>query len=323
MLPMLAGRCCWLAWTVAFPVAAGAEVVDTQVMLAQNARVILTRADVETELARRVPEEHRAEFASSPRRIAELLNMLLVRKTLAAEAREADLDREPLPQGTGADEDAILSQRLLKKLDAEAGADFDRRIELFTAKAREDYLVNRGAYMVPERVELSQIFVDTEKRGDEAALRLAEKVRADLATGADFATLAQEYSDDRASASKGGWLGWTSRTRLDPTLAMTVFAMKQIGEISDVIRTRNGYTVVRLDAKRPARQQTFDEVKDQLLSQLKQAHVDAQRAAKADAIVADPKLRVNQLAIDALVSATDPEAVRRALQAVPPSPPPN
>ena len=281
MLPMLAGLCCWLAWTVAFPVAAGAEVVDTQVMLAQNARVILTRADVETELARRVPEEHRAEFASSPRRIAELLNMLLVRRTLAAEAREAGLDREPLPQGTGADEDAILSQRLLKKLDAEAGADFDRRIELFAAKAHEDYLVNRGAYMVPERVELSQIFVDTEKRGEEAALGL------------------------------------------DPTLAMTVFAMKQIGEISDVTRTRNGYTVVRLDAKRPARQQTFDEVRDQLLSQLKQAHVDARRAAKADAIVADPKLRVNQLAIDALVSATDPEAVRRALQAVPPSPPPN
>ena len=177
--------------------------------------------------------------------------------------------------------------------------------------------------MLPERVELSQIFVDTAKHGDEPALRLAEKVRADLATGADFATLAQKYSDDRTSAAKGGWLGWTSRARLDPPLLGTVFAMKEIGEISDVVRTRNGYAIIRLDGKRPARQQPFDEVKDQILAQLRQAHVEALHSAKINAIVADPKLRVNQPAIDALVSATDPEAVRRALQAVPPSPPPN
>ena len=82
-------------------------------MLAQNARMTLTRADYETELARLVPEEHRAEFAGSPQGIAGLLNVLLVRKTLAAEAREAGLDREPLGEGAGVDVDTILSQRLL------------------------------------------------------------------------------------------------------------------------------------------------------------------------------------------------------------------
>jgi hypothetical protein len=323
MLSILAGRRSCLAWVLAFSIAAWTEVAGGQVMLAQNARVTLTRADYETELARRVPEDHRAEFAGSPQRIAELLNLLLVRKTLAAEAREAGLDREPLGEGAGVDEDTILSQRLLAKLDAEARADFDRRIEGFTAKAREDYLVNRQNYVAPEQIELSQIFLDVEKRGDEEALRIAGMARARLSDGADFAALAREVSDDAESAAKGGRVVWTRRTRLDPTLARTVSAMKQIGEISDVVRTQNGYTIVRLDGKRPARQQTFDEAKDRILTQLRQDHVDASRTAKADAIVADPKLRVNQPAIDALVIDPAPEAVRRALQAVPPGPPPN
>ena len=320
---MLAGRRCCLASVLAFSIAAWTEVAGGQVMLAQNARVTLTRADYETELARRVPEEHRAEFAASPQRIAELLNMLLVRKTLAAEAREAGLDREPMGEGAGVDEDTILSQRLLAKLDAEARADFDRRIGGFAAKARENYLVNRQSYVAPEQIELSQIVLDIAKRGDEEALRIAEAARATLSGGADFAALAREVSDDAESAANGGRVVWTRRTRLDPTLARTVSAMKEIGEISGVVRTQNGYTIVRLDGKKPPRQQAFDEAKDRILEQLRQDHVDASRTAKANAIVAAPKLRVTPPAIDALVIGPAPEAVRRALQAVPPSPPPN
>lgn len=323
MVSMLAGRRSCLAWVLTFAIAAWAEVAGGQVMLAQNARVTLTRADYETELARRVPADHRAEFAASPQRIAELLNVLLVRKTLAAEAREAGLDREPIGEGAGVDADTILSQRMLAKLDADARADFDRRIDRFTAKAREDYLVNRQYHVAPEQIELSQIFLDVEKRGGEEALRIAEAARARLSGGADFAALAREVSDDAESAAKGGRVVWTRRTRLDPALARTVSAMKEIGEVSDVVRTQNGYTIVRLDGKTPPRPQTFDEAKDRILAQLRADHVDASRTAKTEAIVADPKLRVNQPAIDALVIAPAPEAVRRALQAVPPSTPPN
>jgi len=322
MLSMLAGRRSWLGWMLAFPAAAFAQVPGGDVILAQNARMTLTRADYETALARLVPEDRRADFASSPKLIDGLLNTLLVRKTLAGEARETGLDREPLPQG--ADEDAVLAERFLVKLDVEAQADFDRRIEVFTAKAREDYLVGRRTYVTPEEVEFSQVFVDSAKRGDEAALAIAKKVRTELRSGAAFAALAREYSDDEASAANSGRVSWVSRAGLDPVLASALFAMKEANEGGEVVRTQTGYYVVRLEGRRPGgRQQTFDEVKERILAKMKEAHVQARRSAKAEAIAKDPMLFVNQPAIDALLIPGDPEAIRRALQALPPETPRN
>jgi hypothetical protein len=322
MLSTLAFRIRRLAWLLAFPVVAGTQVTGGDVILAQNARMTLTRADYETALVQLVPEDRRPDFTSSPRHINGLLNTLLVRKTLAAEAREAGLDREPLPEG--ADESAVLAQRLLASIDAEAEADFDRRIDVFTAKAREDYLVNRQAYVTAEQVEWSWIFVDTAKRGGDAAARgVADKARAALSSGAAFANVAQEFSDDRESAANGGRMPWATRAEIHPTLAETLFAMKEVGDVSAVVPSRTGYHVVRLDGRRPARQQTFDEVKARLLEKSKQAHVAARRAARIEAISTDPGLRVNQPAIDALVTTVDPAAVRKVLQSPPSNPPPN
>ena len=123
----------------------------------------------------------------------------------------------------------------------------------------------------------------------------------------------------RTLARYAGGLGALGAMALliDPALAQTLRAMKDVGEISEPIRATNGYYVVRLDGRKPARQQTFDEVKDQLLAKLRQAHIDARRNAKSDSIFADPELRVNQPAIDALLLKADPEAVRRALQSLP------
>ena len=314
MFSMLLGRVCWLLWMIAFPVAAGADVVDRDVVLVQNARMTLTRADYESALARLVPENLRAEYSSNPQRVSGVLNALLVRKMLAAEAREEGLDRDPMPQG--ADVDAVLVQRRWARLDAEAEADFDRRIDGFTAKAREDYLVNRQAYVAPEQVDWSWIYVDAAKRGDDAALAIAERVRAELVKGATFASLAPQYSDDPTSVSNGGRMSWASRAEIHPTIAETLFTMKEVGEVSALIRTRTGYHVVRLEGRRPARQLTFDEVKDRLLGNSKKAHVEARRAAKIEAITTDPGLRIDQAAVDALVIPGDPEAVRRALQSL-------
>jgi hypothetical protein len=324
MRSMLASRCRWLIWMLAVPIVAGAEDARREIILVQNARMTLTRAEYEIALERLVPENRRPEFSSSAEHVTSLLNRLILRKTLAAEAREAGLDREPLPEG--ADAETVLAARRLARLDVDAELDFNRRIEGFTAKAREDYLVNRRTYLTPEEVEWSWVFVDAQKRGEDGALGIARQVRAGLASGVAFAKLAQEFSDDPTSASTGGRMPWASRAELHPTIAETLFAMKEVGEISGVVRTLTGYHVIRLDGRRQPRQQTFDEVKDEILGKLRQAHVGAWRVDKTNAIETDPGLRVDQAAIDALVTATDPDATRkmlRALQSPPPARPPN
>jgi peptidyl-prolyl cis-trans isomerase C len=323
MLSMLINRGVWLASMLVFAAAAAADVPGAEVTLVENAHVRLTRADFDEELVRRVPDRYRAEFAGNAERLTSMLNFLLIKKTLAAEARKAGLDREPIPQGAAADPESVLAQRFLVALLEEARTDFDRRIEGFTAKAREDYLVHRQSYVTKEQVEVSQLFVESGKRGDAAALQDATNARADLVKGADIAQLALAFPDDRPSALKLGRGKWISREEVDATLGKLLFDLNAVGDVTEPIRTRSGYYLFRLEGKRPPRPQTFDEVKDQLLEQLKQAYVDERRTAKNDSIVKDPKLVINQPAVDALVGTVDPGVVRKALQATPSKPPAN
>lgn len=52
----------------------------------------------------------------------------------------------------------------------------------------------------------------------------AKQVLADLAAGADFATLARERSQDTASATKGGELGWSPRGQFVPEFEEVAFS---------------------------------------------------------------------------------------------------
>ncbi len=74
---------------------------------------------------------------------------------------------------------------------------------------------------------------------------LAESLRAQLAAGADFATLALDHSLDLASRAAGGDLGWfASGTLTVPEVEEAAFAL-QPGETSAVVRSQLGYHLVR------------------------------------------------------------------------------
>jgi hypothetical protein len=68
---------------------------------------------------------------------------------------------------------------------------------------------------------------------------------------------------------------------------------------------------VRLDERRPSRVQSFDEVRDKLLQEMRARYVSEQRDARIQAIHRDPALVVNQKAVDALVVPYDPAAAKR------------
>src|SRR5664279_6436873 len=151
----------------------------------------------------------RAAFATDTRRVTALLNNLLVGKTLAAEARKAGIDRDPLVQRRIALEtDRVYADMELRRIDTVAGADFDAKAAQFVAKARERYLLAKEKYTTPEQIEASHILFSIKDRSPEAALALATATQARLAAGEDFGKLAQELSDDKGSKTGGGHLNW-------------------------------------------------------------------------------------------------------------------
>ena len=69
--------------------------------------------------------------------------------------------------------------------------------------------------------------------------------------------------------------------------------------------TRFGYHVIRLEGRQPARQRTFDEVREQILAEMRQKYVTDARDSALAAIRTDKRLQTNQEAVDALVVKVD------------------
>jgi len=279
-------------------------------VLAKSSWVELTRADYEKAVSK-VPENLRFEFSTSPKRVQTILNNLLVTKTLAAQARaHGTRPAASFEPGAGDDSDRALATAELQRIEADAGKSFDAQKAAFEMKARELYTLDRDKYVAHEEVRISDIAVSIKQRGDEAALARAREARQRIDAGADFAAVAREYSDDPTTRDKGGALPFVTAKALTPDYAKAVFALKTVGAVSGPIQAPSAYHVVRLEERRPPRPQTFEEVGDSIMRDLRTRYVTQQREMRVQAIQEDSGLQVNQAAVDSLVNHIDPEKMK-------------
>jgi peptidyl-prolyl cis-trans isomerase C len=277
--------------------------LDPSEVIAESARARLTIGDYQAEVAK-LPATLRAEFAANPLRLRQYLDNLYMLRVLAADARAQGLEKDPvLARQIALQVDRMLAQARVDRIEAAAAADFDRNGESYVARARELYLVNRDQYAIPERVRAAHILIKVVDGNRDAALRKAETIRAQaLAPGADFAKLAREFSDDPKAATNGGELGYFAASAMDPAFAAAAFALQKPGDISAPVLSKFGYHIIRLEDRRPATIRTFDEMKSELLAQLRKKAVDDARAAAQRQIFSDPTLKVNAALIEQINS---------------------
>ena len=81
------------------------------------------------------------------------------------------------------------------------------------------------------------------------AYEKAKEIRRRILQGESFENLAILYSDDIASATKGGDLGFVPASDLDPAYANVARGLL-IDSISDVVKTQFGYHIIRLKGRR-------------------------------------------------------------------------
>jgi len=116
----------------------------------------------------------------------------------------------------------------------------------------------------------------------EAELR-ANGVATIAQSGADFAALAAEHSDDPGSKDNGGDLGWFGRGRMVPEFEEAVFSAKP-GDIVGPIQSQFGYHIIKVEGFRPEHQQPFEEVEEQVRSRVLEGRAAAEAEARADAL---------------------------------------
>jgi hypothetical protein len=252
---------------LAFTAHANASVEGSEV-LAQRGKGVVTQTEFAAR-ANKIPANIRRPTLRNRNRLQDVLNTLLLRAQLAADAREA-----------GFDTDQIVINRMQLAAEAElAEAWVQHYVELqpegdYEQLAREYYQLHQESLLSLPEIDVSHILISTSERSEEDAAELAELLSVQLKQDPTlFDELVMKYSEDPSASSNKGKFSKVKKGDMVKRFEEAAFALQQ-DEISAPVRTEYGYHIIRLDANFPAKKTSFAELKQRLMEREREQHQD-------------------------------------------------
>lgn len=144
---------------------------------------------------------------------------------------------------------------------------------------------NLDQFSTPEQVRASHILLKTEGKDEAAVQTLAEEVLEKARGGADFAALAEQYSEDEGSAENGGDLGFFGRGAMVPEFEETAFSIAP-NVVSDLVQTQYGFHIIKVTEKQEGVTRSLDEVRAQIEEQLQWERAQTQATRRAETVSA-------------------------------------
>lgn len=175
--------------------------------------------------------------------------------------KDLEMDEKALREYTRRD---LLISRFVETTFASKAAVTEKEIHAFYDK-------NPDKFKRDEAVKASHILIGSDSTASaddkKKAREKAEKLRKELAGGADFAALAKGNSTC-PSSQQGGDLGFFGKGQMVAPFEKAAFALKP-GEISDVVETQFGYHIIKLTERKPAESIGFNDAKARIEEFLK------------------------------------------------------
>ncbi len=224
---------------------------------------VLTEDELIAALSR-LPVHSRLSMTPEARR--RFVDGYVLNELLFAEGKAQGLDRDPEVQRQVRElEKRLVVQKLVRRYqqevppvtDAEVRASYDEHPERYsttTIRARHILL-----------------------KGEETAKEVLAEVRKDPDR---FAEIAKERSVDKASARRGGELGFFGRGRMVPEFEAAAFALREPGELSGIVRTPYGFHIIQLEERREGKPRPFEQVAAQIRRTIRNRRV-RERTEKA------------------------------------------
>lgn len=156
----------------------------------------------------------------------------------------------------------LLTQEVVRR---EVGS----HINIPNDEVKQYYDAHPQEFIRPEQVMLSEIFLSTDGKSPEeiaSVQRKAEDLRNRVIKGDDFNEIAKRYSEG-STAKDGGDLGTFKQSELAPQLEEVVFKMDK-GQITDVIQTKTGFEVLKVENHYQAGLQPQDKVENEIMNRL-------------------------------------------------------
>jgi peptidyl-prolyl cis-trans isomerase C len=176
--------------------------------------------------------------------------------------------------------------------------DFKQRLAYYRNKILMDVLLQSEAKAATSDAAMHQLYDEASKqmvgqkevRARHILVKTEEEAKAviaELKNGGDFAELAKQKSID-PGAGEGGDLGYFPKEEMVPEFADVAFKLEK-GQISDPVRTRFGWHVIKVEDKRDRQIPAFDQVRDQLATHLvRKAQAEMITKLRADAKIERP-----------------------------------
>ncbi|GJL80704.1 MAG: peptidylprolyl isomerase [marine bacterium B5-7] len=202
-------------------------------------------------------------------------------------SREIKISEEDIATAYGKNKDQYFAPEMMRASYITLSVDrIAESIDVDEAELRQYFAENQSQYMTPEERRISHILIQVGDNADDAqvesALNKARELAGRARAGEDFAALAKQNSDDSGSAAKGGDLGVITSGVLVKPVEDAALALEEVGDISDPVRSRFGFHVISLTGYKPAVVAKFDEVKDQIESELKKQSAESRYLEEAE-----------------------------------------
>jgi parvulin-like peptidyl-prolyl isomerase len=238
----------------------------------------------------------RTALSQNKEELARFVRAILLREAVLAEASSAGWEKKPeVVAALARTRDQFLVESYLAEV-SKVPADFPSEEEL-----KKTYEAEQDKLTVPRRYELSQIYIAGQP-GDAATKKKADDLAGQLkGRPDDFGRLARENSNEKASASRDGKIGWLPEDQIAPEIRQAVSGLSK-GQITAAVAGRDGYHIVRVDDLRPAGPATFDEVRNELAGLLRERRAALNREAHMAALLERQPVSVNEIALDALAA---------------------
>jgi peptidyl-prolyl cis-trans isomerase SurA len=156
----------------------------------------------------------------------------------------------------------MLTQEVIRR---EVGS----HINIPSEEVKTYYDAHSQEFTRPEQVVLTEIFLSTEGKSPEemeSVQKKTEDLRNRVVKGDDFNEIAKRYSEG-STAKDGGDLGTFQRGQLSPQLEAIVFKMEK-NQITDVIQTKTGFEVLKVENHFQAGLQPLDKVENEVMNKL-------------------------------------------------------
>lgn len=153
------------------------------------------------------------------------------------------------------------------------------------AKIEAFYKANPDRYDQKKRVRVRHVLARVAPgASDDAAKAKIEQAAARVKAGEDFATVAQQVSDDPNTKDRGGELGIIAEGVVDDAFAKAALGLEK-GQVSGPVKTANGWHLIQAEEVFPAKQVALDAARLDIARELL-AKARAERVAHDRALAA-------------------------------------